>query len=251
MDFDTLLQNAVDLNDSNEALALIESGNCDLNFVYEDGFTPLMNVICCLHNKKEREIIVSALIKSGNCNIGYIDRDGDTALMVSIKCRQTDTAIKLLDSGLIDLTHKNRDGNNALSLSIIYIDDVKVTMKLIQTGLFDLNDVFGGFRNTILMLACNNRNTKLAMKLIQTGQCNLHYKNLNRKSAIYIALRNQMWQIVYVLLTGDVANGERIGQNPKFIEFCKTKIVDYENIYEDYDEMSKYVNEHFVNVAVA
>lgn len=124
----------------------------------------------------------------------------------------TNEALALIASGNFDsdfITDSHR--NNALQLSISN-DLLEVPLALIATERFDLNWLNAN-NMSALYIACYYHNTDVALALLATGQiCPNH-----GESVLYEAIRGKkMYQVVYIIITGDFENSAINCKNTSF-----------------------------------
>jgi ankyrin repeat protein len=146
----------------NMAFELIKTGNCNPDYIGENGNTCL--IYAC--DKKLSDVAL-ALIQSGQSKPEQVNNEGNTALIIACKNKLSDVALALIETGQSNPEQANNEGFNALMFACISkMRDV--AHSLIKTKKSNPDQVANdGF--TALMLAIERGLDDVAEALLDTG----------------------------------------------------------------------------------
>jgi len=188
----TLLELIRDTN-TNEALAMIQTGNFNPEQVDTNGNTALF--YAC---DKKMPDVAMALIQTGQSRPEQVNKYGTTALIYACDTKMPDVAMALIQTGQSKPEQVNKKGITALILAC-YKKLSEVAMALIQTGQSKPEQVDNN-GNTALIFACQNNMPNVALALIQTGQSKPEQVDNNGNTALQFAENNNMNEVVAEIL---------------------------------------------------
>ena len=181
-----------DISDSTKIIKIIEEGKAQVDYVDNNGNTPLIHAcsrgmadvalaLIATNKSKPDHIrtytaliyacrykltdVALALIKTGLSNPEFIAYDDTNALFLACENNLTDVALEIIKTGKVKLNYANRYGKTALECAC-YSQLADVITKLIEDDNVDLV-----FRNsTALIEIIKRKNRKIALKLIKSGR---------------------------------------------------------------------------------
>ena len=193
-------------NNTNEALAMIQTGNFNPEQVDNNGNTALM--IAC---KYEMSNVSMALIQTGQSKPEQVSKIGNTALMLACNNKMSEVALALIQSGQSKPEQVNNNGSTALMLACKN-NMPDVALALIQTGQSKPEQVNkNGI--TALILVCDNKMSEVALALIQTGQSKPEHVDYNRQTALMYACNNNMPNVALALIQSGQSKPEQVDYN--------------------------------------
>ena len=207
-DDDTPLLIAIGIRQTKIALALIESGFSRPDYVNTfRQTTPLMSAI----EAKDKKVAM-ALLDKGNCNPNYTDNVGNNALLFSCERdkKYDEIALKIIETGQVDLGHANNDGYTALFYSVA--NNIKnVATRLIESGQSNPGQPVKGTKETALIMAilAMDRATgmdTIAEALLNTGQSNPENVTKHGFTALMMALNYGRFNIAQKILATGQSN---------------------------------------------
>jgi len=182
----------------------------DLNLVNKNGNTAL--TLAINNNIPDVAMEIINLSNSGqDCNISHIDSGSDTALLLALHRydNMEDVAIELIKTGkLTTINHINAHGDNALLLAIDKgLHKIALEILKIYNNNIDVTSI-NAHGDDPLTLAINryivyNDLGEVAYEIVKTGRANLNYIDNHGNTALSLALRYGLKNIVYQMLSYD------------------------------------------------
>ena len=214
----TLLELIRDTN-TNEALAMIQTGNFNPEQVDNNGYTALM--LAC---EKKMPDVAMALIQTGQSKPEQVNIMGNTALIHACINRMTNVALALIQTGQSKPEHVNNNGMTAL-IWACNANMPEVAMALIQTGQSKPEQV-NKDGITALILACQNNMPEVAMALIQTGQSKPEQVNKIENTALILACYNKLSEVAIALIQTGQSKPEQVNafKDTALIWACNNKM---------------------------
>ena len=215
--------NFIDNEEKTAAMYLAENGrylefsalskrNCDYNFINTRLESVLSIIIKNLYGEASKDtnippisyLRILAVLAELNCNFNIpIDDDENTAIMIFIIVNDYITLEYVLSNAKnIDLSKKNRNGENATSLYVKSKNNNNCKI-ITDNNTFDYNYIDGNNNNTLLMLAAINQPT-LVRKIIENNIFVLDSTNSKKENALILAVKSNNAKSVEALLRYDI-----------------------------------------------
>lgn len=145
----------------------------------------------------------------------------DTNTKLLFKCiakNDENEAIALIKSGKCDL-YAEIYWRTPLIHAIVNRVSENIILAIIKTKKFNINRTYGGI--TMLEDACCRINPRIARALLEIYlHDNIEIYRFN--DVVQWSLNNNMYEILYILLTFDIKNCEQKCTNPRFVLYVST-----------------------------